>query len=231
MHRDLIILRRPSPYYHLLQLAVALGFLFFGFWLGYAAGPDDTALNAASQDAERLKSARSELAELKDRYAALERSYQVEKTANAQTARELAEAASDQYRLEKEVALYKALVQPGGAPTGLSIAGFESTKLDANKFRFRLTLLDPRADKKPSKGEVSLQLIGQQAGRPKTLDLASLAGLKPGALKYQFQHFHYIDGELALPEGYAAEKVVITVKPAERGAKKLTKEFAWLQRS
>lgn len=232
MHRDLIIVRRPSPYLPALQGAVVLGFFFFGFWLGFAAGPEP-ATGAASPGAVlRVPALEQELAELKDRHAALGRSYQVEHASNQQTAQSLAELESGKYRLEKEIALYKALLQPNAqAKAGLSIAGFESAALGGERYRFRLTLLDARADRKAVKGEVSLQLMGHIDGTAKTLNLAELAGLNGAALKFQFQHFHYVDGELRLPAGFKAEKVVVTLKPAERGAKKLSKEYPWLQRS
>ncbi|MBI2381424.1 MAG: hypothetical protein HYV16_11790 [Gammaproteobacteria bacterium] len=231
MHRNLIIVRRPPAYWHLLQAGAALSFLFFGFWLGFAASPE--ALPRALAPVVPDPAAAQALAELKDKLAASQRAYDVEKASSQQNARHMAELESDKYRMEKEISLYKSILQPakGAKPKpGLEIAGFDSSALDKTHYRFRLTLVNNQA-KKPARGEVSLQLQGRVDGAAKTLNLADLAGLSGGKTKYQFQQFHYLDGELVLPEAFQAEKVIVTVKPAERGAKKQSKEFPWLGRS
>lgn len=211
-----------------------LGFLFFGFWLGYAAAPAGGTTVTNFSPVVPDPAAAKAMAELKDKLAAAERAAEVEKASTAQNARHMAELESAKFRLEKEIALYKAILQPNAADApkpGLSIAGFESTELGSQRYRFRLTLLNTKGGNKLVRGEVGLVLLGKVNGAAKSLNLAELAGLSGATLKYQFQHFHYLDGELVLPAAFQAEKVQVTVKPAEKGAKKLSKEYPWLDRS
>lgn len=227
MHRDLIIIRRPPAYAHLIQAGMALLLLFAGFWFGYGLTPDAPVHTGSA--VPRTSAQERELSELKDRYAALERSYQVEHASAQQSQHSLSQLEADKYQLEKEIALYRAILNPDKAvKPELTVASADVFADEDKGFRFRVTLLYPRADNRTLKGELGLLLVGKTAaGATKSLNLAELAELPASALKFQFQHFHYVDGRFRLPEDFRPEKLVVSLRPAERGAKRQSKEFPW----
>lgn len=224
MHSDFIIIRRPSSLLPVLQGALVLSFLLFGFWLGFLAAGEQRPYAAPVQAGVEPVSEN----EWRDKHAALERAYAIEKAAALQSARSMAELQAQKLQVERELALYQSILKPGTSiKAGLQIAGFELKPVAAGRFQFRLTLLDPKSDNKPTTVTLALALKGRQGGQAVSLDLDELAGLTDTARRFTFQHFRHLDGEFSLPADFQAQSVEVSLSAGERRAKALIEEFPW----
>lgn len=137
---------------------------------------------------------------------------EVEKKANAQMQQELLQIRQESFELRRELNFYQKVLAPELVANGISVEQFqvEPTNME-NRYRFRFALVQTDSQKRNAKGYIRIKLLGTQQESTQSYDLAELAGLSKGDLKFSFHYFQYFEGEVVLPEGMLPESLEVKV--------------------
>jgi hypothetical protein len=216
-----------------LGAALASASFAIGFELGLARGkgiasPGLAALveerNAASAELAALG---EEVSKLRQEASVLERSRQIERETNKALQSQLKEAQAERLALVKEGTYLKRLIREGGKGAVrvhdlvLAPAGGPGSV----RYSFTVTQLVP--DMGETKGRVSLQVEGLQAGQARRLSLRQLPRAEPSELAMRFDHFQVFQGELSLPDGFEPRSLTITIDPEGDRLTGTSETFAW----
>ena len=68
---------------------------------------------------------------------------------------------------------------------------------------------------------------GQLDGGTRSLGLAELSPDGAARLDFSFRYFQNLESELRMPEGFAPEKLTVTLRPKGKNAKPVEQSFAW----
>ncbi|MDX1299455.1 MAG: DUF6776 family protein, partial [Pseudomonas sp.] len=140
------------------------------------------------------------------------------------------------YKQQQDLASYKGVLAPASRREGLRIKTFELQATDRPEhFRYKILLSRVGKGEKPLEGQLQVSIVGAQAGKNVTLELAALGAGLPDALPEQpitfaFKHFQAIPeagrfAELKLPEGFVPSE--IKVRAEVKGEKPLLRTFKW----
>lgn len=180
---------------------------------------------------QALQQAETTLAEQRKKNDFLTAELAVEKSTVALQQQDLKAEQQKLFEIRKELAFYQKIISPNLQANSLIIDSFNvSTTATPDRFRFNLVLIEQDKQKKFAKGQITLQVLGLQQGKPSTLDVLELAGFSSTDRKFSFRHFQIFDGEFSLPADFTATKIEVTVQvPATRGSKaaKFTKTLLW----
>ena len=129
----------------------------------------------------------------------------------------------------QEVAFYKAIMAPGDLKEGLRVERLELNEtVDAGRVRYKIMLTQLSNHRRSVTGGLEVMIAGSQAGEVKTFPLAQLdPQLKLNRQNFRFRYFQNFSGELVLPEGFLAEKLIVVLKPKGQTYGKVEKEFEW----
>ncbi len=97
------------------------------------------------------------------------------------------------------------------------------------EFDVRLVLAQAfRSDRQVS-GEVDFVVEGVQRGKAARLTLDELRAADPDAkpLRYAFRYFQDLKAAIVLPEGFAPERVHVTVRSKGKSSKTVEEFFIW----
>jgi Family of unknown function (DUF6776) len=168
------------------------------------------------------------LEQLRDQIAELEQGHQVDQVAVESTRQVLKEKEEKIRLLEKNLAFYKGVMAPENNAKGLQVdrLGVEKTG-EAKSFRIKWVLTQAGKNSAYLSGDVSLKLVGKQAGAEKVLSLKDMVSEVPN-MKFKFRYFQSFSVQIELPEQFVAEKVLLSA--ASKGAKpqNVTQQYDWV---
>jgi uncharacterized coiled-coil protein SlyX len=141
-----------------------------------------------------------------------------------ETIKELRDESAEQ---NEEIRFYRSLMDPASLEKGLQIAEFqlEDTADDQVAFRLLLTHASKRRDW--VRGEVRVEVLGRRENDHLVLPLTDLAKVETYPLPFKFRYFQDLSGNLAMPENFEPESVVVTVVPTGKKAETLQMEYHW----
>lgn len=219
---------RPGMVLVAAALSVLLAaFYAFGRWhAGFDARralDAQAALQAtlAERDAT-IASLRREVAELDTLKAAQERERQ-------EVSRTIGELQAEVARRSQQLDFLRGVVAGGTAPAP-SVAIRELRVAPARttgRYLLRIALARPGRPEREVTGSVRITVEGQRNGRPARLELREVSPARDAQLTYRFLYFENLEQELALPTGFQPERVLVEVRPAERGAATVTRTLLW----
>ena len=132
--------------------------------------------------------------------------------------------------LRTDLGFYQQVMAPELKPQGFVIDTFYlEPGLSAGHFRFELVVMQQEKIKNVVKGNIDVSILGSENGQPKIFSLAELMDETAKPLAFGFKYFQVIEGELQLPEKFAAEKILVhaDIYQFKRKRGTLDKTFDW----
>jgi hypothetical protein len=168
-------------------------------------------------------------AELREQVAILERSSQIDRQAADDIKSDIGLLEEELQAAREEVEFYRGIVSPGDVRPGLRIHRFtlEAGALPG-EYHYDLVLTQLKRNDKFVSGVVGWRIAGALPDYQTEFGLDRVTDPAVKELKFRFRYFQDLTGTITLPENFAAEKVVLTIKPSGKGkTEPVVQEFDW----
>jgi hypothetical protein len=179
-------------------------------------------------DHSALVEAQHEIDTLRQRNAALERSEQVARAANADLQQTLRDHQEQIAGLRADLAFFSRLTGGGGKREGLNVHGVRVQAADSQRvYNVVATLTQNLKTGQLASGRVHLEVSGVLAGKLTTLTWSQLApDQEANGLAFSFKYFQQIKATVMLPDGFEPNRIrVIADAGGDMGH--ADQEFAW----
>ena len=166
---------------------------------------------------------------LRERVAILERSSQIDQQAAQDVKADLGRLEMELQAAREEIEFYRGIVAPGDVQSGLRVHRFTLKPGTApGKYHYELVLTQLKHNDKYVTGVVDWKIAGLLLGEPGEVALAGVTNPPVKQLKFRFRYFQELAGTITLPEGFEAEKVILSIKPGGKGkSEPVKKTFDW----
>jgi len=228
------VIRREDPRRRRLIAAgialVVLVVLAAGFFAGrYSSAGDRERAERYRELMTELQDAYGDNARLRERIAALERSEQVARNANAELRGLIATLQEQLASVRGDLSLYKGLAAAGNGQSGLGVHQLVVTPTMAPRvYEFTLTLMQNLQRAEVTSGRARIYLEGSRDGRPARLGLDELRADGEASVPFSFKYFQLLEGSLTLPEDFQPGRVVIRLDPEDRDETETVEaDFDW----
>lgn len=214
--------------YYAICIVAAISLVFFGLKTGNLQDV---------QQQQQLQGMQSSIDKLNDENNLLVRKLnilgvelEVEKRASAKAQQDLQSMYEENQQVRKELSFYQKVMAPELNENGFVIDNItiEPTGIEG-RFRYALVLMQQEKRKNFVKGDLLLTLQGTLDGRMQTLDMVPMILPARESLGFHFRYFEIIQGEVALPSGFAPEKINVLAKLTSIGSKNAEhqRSFDW----
>ncbi|PCI18814.1 MAG: hypothetical protein COB62_06295 [Piscirickettsiaceae bacterium] len=228
----------PHPYHKrkqrilvekVLPLAIIIGLIvtfFMGRFSVRSIAELEVETGLLKAEVQQLTNKKSELAKQVDFLEGAQKIDQLAKNDARHALTDLHEQLSD---AKERIAFYQQVVSPESIVKGVYIHSLEIIKdSEDNGFRYQLVLAKGANNKTAVKGNVTVQIKGEQAGKGLTLSLKEFApDQESTSLSYSFRYYQILSSVIELPDGFLPEQVVVTLKPSSSKAKNVEKQWLW----
>lgn len=229
-----LIIKSHSPWKFWFKWIAFSGVIGVVAWLSYGYGQLRSGqVNATlEQELTRLQETIYDLgrdnAELRENYALLQRTGQVDKESYIAINDELKNLQTEMLELKQQVAFYRGIVSPTEGASGLNITNLRIDDIGSdNSYRFKLVLTQVNKNDRLVSGKARIVIDGIMAGQQKQLSLTEVSGGKLNDLKMKFKYFQNIEGDIVLPEGFVPSRVSVDVIPRGKGLTRIKKSYDW----
>ena len=166
-------------------------------------------ISRLTQDNERLK---REFELTKTLLNEREGQLKIEKSAQAELAKNLGQIQDDNSGLKEDLAFLRNIMSSGNVPEGLSIANLK-IEADAlpNEFRYRMLLTQGGQRKQDFKGKVQVVARVQQGVQQITLSFPSDAEVRGQGGEIDFRYYQKVDGRFKIPQGAQLKSIQVRV--------------------
>jgi len=177
-------------------------------------------INTLGDDNVRLK---RELESSKSSLAERDRQLQIEKAAQSELARTVAQLQEENAALKEGLGFLRNIMSSGATPEGIGVANL---KLESdgrpNEFRYRMLLTQGGQRKQDFKGKVQVVArVAQNSVLNSMVFPDPSAGESAGAVEFRF--YQKVEGRFRIPEGAALKNVEIRVLALPGGQVKLSR--------
>jgi hypothetical protein len=188
------------------------------------------AINLFEELTVENKVLKDELERLKQQGAILESGSKVDRLSVQKAQERLGEVQSILGKTEEKLAFYQRIMAPEKSNDSLYIQNVRVIPtIGGGHYKFMLTLAQGVGNKRSTKGEYSLVISGKLAGEIKEMRLNDLAEVKKSSQPFKFRYFQTEAWNLVLPDGFAPEKLRVTLKSSTKGVGRVEKEWQWKQ--
>jgi hypothetical protein len=213
----------------LLVLIVA-GSVYGMFEFGrYSAGFDAlTALRERAALRAEIVANEATISELRAKVAQLESSTVGQTREREEVQRTIGELQAQVARANQELAFFRGIVtqNANSAEVKIQQARMVATAA-ANKFRVRVTLVQPMKPDAVVSGVVVLSLDGELDGKPGRADFATLSGGKRREIPFTFRYLENIEEEITVPPGMKPAQLIVEVRSNRRGTAPIQQTYVW----
>lgn len=126
----------------------------------------------------------------------------------------------------EEVRFYRELMAPSEAQKGLRIEKLELSKVDDERFEYRLLMTQIVDRHEWIKGEIEISVVGLRDAREQVLSLTDLGETEEYPLKFKFRYFQEFTGSVAIPPGFEPARILVTAE-ASGAEHQQQRTFAW----
>lgn len=221
--------KRPRP---LFRWLVTLGWVLvisatfaFGYWLARY----ETVNTQVSVDTLRAEFARlsEEVARGREERLRLERAHQMDREAKRQAQESLAELQRERLELIKRVSYLHRLIRDGqvGIVEVKDLQLRKGSAPGSYSFEMLLSQLVPQEER--TRGRVSLSLVLSRNGEEERRSLDAMPGSSPGEVPIDFEHFQALEGDIVLPDGADAERLIVDIQPDGVSLASSSEAFLW----
>ena len=188
------------------------------------------------------RSARAERGKLKDQIHTLQNESRRQRlelasqeSARVGQTRERAELAKSIGDLQAQVArqaqdlvFYRGIVGDNLSAEVMRIQEFRVTRgAKADEYLLHLVLGRPLRPEDAINGSVRMTFEGTTATTPVNLDLAAVANVPGGELRFSYRYVQTMDQAIKLPPGFMPARTTIEIVPARKGANPVRQSFIW----
>jgi hypothetical protein len=213
-----------------LLVLVVLGSVYGMFEFGrYSAGYDALAAFKQRQELQSVIDANeATISELRAKVAQLESSTVGQTREREEVRRTIGELQAQVARLNQDLAFYRGIVtqNANSAEVKIQQARMVATAA-ANKFRIRVTLVQPMKPDTVVSGVVVLSVDGEIDGKPGRADFATLSGGKRREIPFTFRYLENIEEEITVPPGMKPEQLLVEVRSNRRGSAPVQQSYVW----
>ena len=166
---------------------------------------------------------------LRQRVAILERAAQIDKEAHTRLQAHVRTLQDETLELKEEIEFYRKVVAAAKKNTGLHIQGFRVNALgETGHYHYKLVLTNLDKDDKVTNGDALIEISGRANGSAQKLNLTTLSGgAGPAKLRFSFMHFHRLEGDFSLPDGFNAESVRVVIRDTKAKEPPEEKVYDW----
>jgi hypothetical protein len=127
------------------------------------------------------------------------------------------------------IAFYRGIISPADGGKGLRVQDFKVSKgKEDREYNLRLVLVQVKQHDRSVKGDVRVQLEGEQDGVAKTYTLNELTPAEANkSWPFAFRYFQNFDRQLILPVGFSPERVNIEVRSRTKSIAGMKQTFSW----
>ena len=205
-----------------LALLLSLGGGFFaGQWRAQQAIAENTGLRSA------LSATQAAEQELRNRVVDAELSLETQKFAVTAMREQLTGMHGERAELFEELGFFRNLMTSDDGPQGLRVGGFDLLPGEgANSYRFVILVTQAAKVRGLVSGQASLVVQGTVDGGEAQFTLAELETNSLGTLNFRFRYFQDLDGVLNLPENFAPQAVIVTLR--KKKGPSVDRSFPWV---
>jgi hypothetical protein len=166
--------------------------------------------------------------ELRAKVAQLESSTVGQTREREEVQRTIGDLQAQVARANQELAFFRGIVtqNANSAEVKIQQARMVATAA-ANKFRIRVSLVQPMKPDTVVSGVVILSVDGEVDGKPGRADFATLSGGKRREIPFTFRFLENIEEEITLPPGMKPEQLLVEVRSNRRGAAPVQQSYVW----
>ncbi|VAW93707.1 hypothetical protein MNBD_GAMMA23-684 [hydrothermal vent metagenome] len=170
----------------------------------------------------------TEIETLREEKAILKRAAQIEKKAYNELYTTLKALQSEILELKEELAFYRGIVSPRDASRGLRLQKFTFEENgNSRSYRYKVVLSQVLKNDRVARGNVQLVFEGLQGGQAKELKLRDVTAKHIKELNYKFKYFQNIEGNIEIPVGFVAARIILRIFPRGRRQDMIEKTFDW----
>jgi hypothetical protein len=213
----------------LLVLVVAGGVYGMYEFGRYRAGFDVVAsLKERSALRQEIDIQRATISDLRAKVAQLESTTVGQTREREEVQRTIGELQAQVARANQELAFFRGIVtqNANSAEVKIQQARMVATST-ANKFRVRVTLVQPMKPDSVVSGVVVLSVDGELDGKPGRADFATLSGGKRREIPFTFRYLENIEEEITMPPGMKPEQLLVEVRSNRRGSSPVQQSYVW----
>jgi hypothetical protein len=214
----------------LLLVLIVAGGVYGMFEFGrYRAGYDVVAgLNQRTELRDVIASQETTISELRAKVAQLESSTVGQTREREEVQRTIGDLQAQVARANQELAFFRGIVtqNANSAEVKIQQARMVATAT-ANKFRIRVTLVQPMKPDTVVSGVVVLSVDGEVDGKPGRADFATLSGGKRREIPFTFRYLENIEEEITMPPGMKPEQLLVEVRSNRRGSAPVQQSYVW----
>jgi hypothetical protein len=195
----------------------------------YRAGFDVVAgLKQRTALQNEIEAHEATISELRAKVAQLESSTVGQTREREEVQRTIGDLQAQVARLNQDLAFYRGIVtqNANSAEVKIQQARMVATST-ANKFRVRVTLVQPMKPDSVVSGVVILSVDGEVDGKPGRADFATLSGGKRREISFTFRYLENIEEEITLPPGMKPEQLLVEVRSSRRGSAPVQQSYVW----
>ena len=210
----------------LLVVGTVYGMFEFGRWRG---GFDAPAAWKQRSDLEaQINEREATISDLRAKVAQLESSTVGQTREREEVQRTIGDLQAQVARANQELAFFRGIVtqNANSAEVKIQQARMVATA-SANKFRIRVTLVQPMKPDTTVSGVVVLSVDGEVDGKPGRADFATLSGGKRREIPFTFRYLENIEEEITMPPGMKPEQLLIEVRSSRRGSAPVQQSYVW----
>ena len=168
------------------------------------------------------------ISELRAKVAQLESSTVGQTREREEVQRTIGDLQAQVARANQELAFFRGIVtqNANSAEVKIQQARMVATAA-ANKFRIRVTLVQPMKPDTVVSGVVVLSVDGEIDGKPGRADFATLSGGKRREIPFTFRYLENIEEEITMPPGMKPEQLLVEVRSNRRGSAPVQQSYVW----
>lgn len=205
-------------------MVAGLGAALFAAWwlydLGKLRGVDELA-GLRTEHAilkKRYGKLYKDAAQLREQVAILERSSKIDHLAALDVKGDLGQMEEELQAAREEIEFYRGIVAPGDVQPGLRIHRFTLEEGTApGEYHYDLVLTQLKRNDRYITGVVDWKISGSMLGEQGELALAGVTNPPARQLNFRFRYFQDLSGQITLPEGFEAERVILSIKAEGKG--------------
>ena len=170
----------------------------------------------------------STISDLRAKVAQLESSTVGQTREREEVQRTIGDLQAQVARANQELAFFRGIVtqNANSAEVKIQQARMVATAT-ANKFRVRVTLVQPMKPDTVVSGVVVLSVDGEVDGKPGRADFATLSGGKRREIPFTFRYLENIEEEITMPPGMKPEQLLVEVRSNRRGSAPVQQSYVW----
>ena len=212
-----------------LLLLLVAGGVYGMFEFGrYSAGSIHSPRSSNGRRCETRSTPGATISELRAKVAQLESSTVGQTREREEVQRTIGDLQAQVARANQELAFFRGIVtqNANSAEVKIQQARMVATAT-ANKFRIRVTLVQPMKPDTVVSGVVVLSVDGEVDGKPGRADFATLSGGKRREIPFTFRYLENIEEEITMPPGMKPEQLLVEVRSNRRGSAPVQQSYVW----